>query len=74
MISEEWTRLLNHSCDTPVLFIRGTRSDYINEKDKQIIKNVFPKSKLIELDAGHWVHQERLDEFVKMTVDFLKLK
>ena len=70
-MAEEWTHLMNNSCNTPALFIRGTKSDYMKDNDKQVIKNVFPNSKMVELDAGHWVHHERPEEFIKVTVDFL---
>lgn len=70
-IAKEWIHLMNNSCDTPTLFIRGKQSDYIKEDDKQVIKAMFSNSEIAELDAEHWVHYERPDEFIKVTVDFL---
>lgn len=73
-MTEEWTHLTSNSCNIPVLFVRGTKSDYIRDGDKQVIRNVFPNSKMVELDTGHWVHHERPDEFIKVVVDFLNTK
>ena len=34
--------------------------------------NYFHDAKVVELeDAGHWVHHDRLDEFVRLVKDFL---
>ena len=55
------------------LFIKGEKSDYINDSNRQIIINQFPNSKTIEVpNAGHWVHAENLNDFVKETLLFLK--
>ena len=55
------------------LFIKGENSDYINNQNFKTIYNHFPKCKLVEVsNAGHWVHAENLDNFVKETLLFLK--
>ncbi|MBT6169363.1 MAG: alpha/beta fold hydrolase [Flavobacteriaceae bacterium] len=55
------------------LFIKGKKSDYINDSNYQIIDNQFPNSKIVEIsNAGHWVHADNLNDFVKQTVFFLK--
>jgi esterase len=73
-MTEEWAQLAGMSCSIPALFIRGQRSDYMKDDDKQIIKTVFPNSRIAGLDTGHWVHHERPDDFIKVTVDFLNVK
>ena len=47
--------------------------NYINDSNRHIIINQFPNSKTIEVsNAGHWVHAENLNDFVKETLLFLK--
>lgn len=40
--------------DAPSLFIKGSKSKYINHKNEPAIKAFFPKSELVTLEAGHW--------------------
>lgn len=54
------------------LFIKGTRSKYINDRNIPLARQFFPNMSLETLDAGHWVHAERPNEFKKMVVDFIK--
>ena len=55
------------------LFIKGENSDYINNQNFKTIHKNFPKHRLVEVsNAGHWVHAENLDDFVKETLLFLK--
>ncbi|KAJ3105939.1 hypothetical protein HDU97_007285 [Phlyctochytrium planicorne] len=60
--------------DRDTLFIRGTRADYIPPKSKVDIDRLFPKAKIVDIDAGHWVHAEKPEEFVTTIIDFLKRK
>ncbi len=58
--------------EKPALFVRGARSDYIPEKDFPLIESLFPRSMIKTLpDAGHWLHAEQPDKFVRETVSFL---
>ena len=55
------------------LFIKGEKSEYINDSNYQIVNIQFPNSKIVEVsNAGHWVHTENLNDFVKQTLLFLK--
>ena len=57
----------------PVLFIRGEKSDYINDSDMTGIKKFFPNAMLVTIfDAGHWVHAEQPDLFLKSIHYFLE--
>ena len=60
---------------TPVsnelLFIIGTKSNYINEKDYEKIKQLFPNAKFKTLDTGHWVHAENPQLFSQLVFEFL---
>lgn len=69
-LADEW-RAVREACDKPALFIRGLRSHYITSKDETVIKQVFPKAQIVSLDAGHWLHYERPEEFVSLVSDFI---
>ena len=56
------------------IFIKGENSDFILEKDKPEILDLFPNAKFETIpNAGHWVHAEQTDKLIKITKDFLKL-
>ena len=56
-----------------VLFIRGQNSNYILDEDSTIIEQKFPGSQLETIEhAGHWVHAERPDEFLRVLNKFLQ--
>lgn len=65
---------LGSSCaDLPTLFIRGERSDYINDEDMKKIKETFPLAELKTVpSAGHWVHAENPAGFGKELYQFLE--
>ncbi|XP_014290152.1 sn-1-specific diacylglycerol lipase ABHD11 [Halyomorpha halys] len=55
-----------------VLFIGGSRSDFLKKEDHGDILQLFPKARFEYLDAGHWVHAEKPKEFLQMVASFLK--
>ena len=56
----------------PALFIRGGKSDYIQDKDKESIKKIFPLAEIKTIEnAGHWVHAEAPAEFYNMVIQFI---
>ena len=60
--------------DNPTLFIRGGKSNYIKDEDTTLIKTFFPDIQLKTIpDAGHWLHAEKPQEFVKMVTEFLEV-
>lgn len=60
------------SYDNPTLFIRGGRSDYIADIDLSSITAIFTRAELVTIEiAGHWVHAEATDEFVRILSQFL---
>jgi pimeloyl-ACP methyl ester carboxylesterase len=59
------------SFDKKTLFIKGKRSDYIQEKDQPRIKEIFPNSELIVMETGHWVQAEQPEAFVRIVSEFL---
>jgi esterase len=57
--------------DKPTLFIRGSKSKYIQDEDMKRIREVFPKAELVALDTGHWVQAEKPKEFVELVEKWL---
>ncbi|PGH00617.1 hypothetical protein GX51_05716 [Blastomyces parvus] len=47
----------------PSLFIRGTRSRYVQDKALPMIAHFFPNYQLVDVDAGHWVISENPEAF-----------
>lgn len=55
------------------LFIRGADSNYILDTDFEDIKVAFPNAQFETIEnAGHWLHAEKQEEFIKKTIGFLK--
>lgn len=50
-------------CNKPALFIRGTQSRYVPDEALPIIGRFFPKFRLVDVDAGHWLISEQPEEF-----------
>lgn len=57
----------------PALFIRGGKSDYINPADEPLIYELFPQAKIpVIAGAGHWVHADAPEAFLRLVLDFLR--
>jgi esterase len=55
------------------IFIRGEKSPYIQENDSMSINRFFPGSQIVNIPgAGHWVHAEKHDLFLKTVRYFLE--
>ena len=56
----------------PTLFVRGEKSDYIQDKDKALIKQIFPAARIVAITAaGHWIHAERPEALLEVVLNFL---
>lgn len=56
----------------PALFIRGERSDYIQDEDLEEIQRLFPHARVETVaGAGHWVHADAPDELAHIVTEFL---
>ncbi|MBZ4676697.1 MAG: alpha/beta hydrolase [Anaerophaga sp.] len=54
------------------IFIRGEKSPYIQDDDTLVINKFFPGSQVVTIpEAGHWVHAEKQNIFVKTVNYFL---
>jgi len=57
----------------PVLFIRGNNSTHIENEDIPLIRKVFPAAEFVSIpNAGHWVHVEQTELFMKNLLYFLE--
>lgn len=62
----------NFTFDKPVLFIRGGKSDYIQDEDIPDILKIFPSAEFLSVEnAGHWIHADAPDELCALFSQFL---
>jgi esterase len=58
--------------ETPTLFMRGDRSDYIMDEDWDEILKAFPNARLDTIEnSGHWIQAEQPKPFIKSMLDFV---
>jgi pimeloyl-ACP methyl ester carboxylesterase len=63
---------ISETYDGETLFIRGSDSNYILKEDEDLIKRIFTNAQIKTIEgAGHWVHADKRDEFVKVVESFL---
>lgn len=63
----------NEQFDGDSLFIRGSKSNYIQDDDFPQIQKYFPNAQLSSVeDAGHWVHAEKPTELLNLVTNFLQ--
>ena len=56
----------------PALFLRGGKSEYLPESDWGLVRSLFPGARLETVaGAGHWVHAEAPEPFLKNVLEFL---
>ena len=62
----------NTNFNKEVIFIKGEISDYINESDKVMIKNLFPNTKFYKIpNAGHWLHVDNPIDFLAVLLSLI---
>ena len=55
----------------PTLFLRGGKSDYVRDSDRDTLRAHFPQAEVKTLaGAGHWLHAEQPDAFFEIAVEF----
>ncbi len=65
--------LLERRYDGPTHFITGAESDYVRPEHRELILRLFPKTTLSVIGgAGHWLHAEKPDSFLRAVQRFLK--
>lgn len=63
---------LTSTINTPTLFIKGSKSDYITKEDELLIQDHFDNVIIKEIqNSGHWVHAEQTNLFNKEVLNFL---
>jgi len=56
----------------PILFIKGEKSPYILQPDIDLIRLIFPQAQIVTIkNAGHWLHAEEPDLFIRIIRNFL---
>ncbi|PHS24820.1 MAG: alpha/beta hydrolase [Methylophaga sp.] len=66
----EQTKVDNSTC-----FIRGGRSRYIQADDEVLIAKQFPRSEIFTIEqAGHWVHAEAPQPFLRKVMAFFNFE
>jgi len=62
----------NQPFDKPTLFVRGEKSRYIKPDDFELIHRLFPRAIIHTIEgAGHWLHVEAPEAFLRTVKDFL---
>lgn len=51
--------------EKPALFVRGTKSKYVPDEVIPLIGRFFPRFRMADIDAGHWVISEQPETFLK---------
>lgn len=65
-------RVPDFKSDTETLFIRGEKSNYINDEDEKDIASRFSNYQLKTIaNSGHWVHAEQPEAFFNCVIDFI---
>ncbi len=76
-LSEQYENLMESNLsgkfDKPTLFLKGEKSFYIQPKDKETIKKIFPQTSFVTImNAGHWLHAENPIDFYNEVTKFLR--
>ena len=53
------------------LFLKGNFSNYVRPEHKPILDRYFPNHTIQGIDAGHWLHAEKPEEFLQAVKQFL---
>jgi pimeloyl-ACP methyl ester carboxylesterase len=76
-ITEKYDEILvevpHKQSDIKTLFVRGEKSNYIENSDLAAISDRFPNYELVTIpNAGHWIHAEQPDAFFEAVMKFLR--
>jgi esterase len=68
----DWPDLADATYPGPVLWLAGARSDYVQREYAPAMRRLFPRVQLVTVkNAGHWVHADQPDVFVRTLQRFL---
>lgn len=72
-VNEKWFEDRLPIFNYPVLFIKGEKSKYILPEDEKIIHRIYPEAIIRHIpNAGHWLHAEQPELFMKTILKFIK--
>jgi len=72
-IEDILSALPNDEIEVQSLFIRGGKSNYVTEQDITALHKLISNLKVTTMeDAGHWVHAENPEEFLKIVSNFIR--
>ncbi|WP_299226801.1 alpha/beta fold hydrolase [uncultured Psychroserpens sp.] len=58
--------------ESPTLFLRGDKSEYVMSADEALIKQHFPLATIKTIsNAGHWLHAENPSDFYQAVITFI---
>jgi pimeloyl-ACP methyl ester carboxylesterase len=66
-------RVGNVTFQGPTLFLRALQSNYIPRSSFPLITQFFPQSKIVDMDCGHWIVQDRPKQFQEGTFTAITL-
>ncbi len=62
---------IGQQIEVPSLFVRGSKSNYIDDELSDVIKKQFLNVRLqTVVDSGHWIHAEKPAELLSLTKEF----
>lgn len=47
----------------PALFLRALQSNFIPRSSFPLISHFFPHSRIVDMDCGHWIVQDKPEQF-----------
>jgi len=63
----------NSKYEGEILFLKGGDSDYIQDEDEKDIASHFENFEIkVIKNSGHWVHAEKREDFLQVSLEFLK--
>ncbi len=66
--------VINKDVIYPVLFVKGENSNYIQESDTKIIRDLFPNAQIqVIKDVEHWIHAQKPKELLELILKFLEV-
>jgi len=70
----KFPNLDGHVFSGPVMFISGEKKPaWSSDEDIRMIRQLFPGSHFVKIPgAGHWVHNEKSDDFLSAVITFLQ--
>ncbi len=64
---------LGEPYEGPAHFLRGEKSDFVEDAQIPLIENLFPMAEVTDIPgAGHWVHAEKPDDVIRSIREFMK--